>query len=87
MRLESTNNTTGAIFNLHGGTDNLSYIQFYKKPHNPHNDGIYRFSGSGDYSIWSRGSFAVLNSDGLGINNSAPLTRLHISSGQDAGMG
>lgn len=30
MRLESTNNTTGAIFNLYGGTDNLSYIQFYK---------------------------------------------------------
>ncbi|MBK8142635.1 MAG: hypothetical protein IPK57_17755 [Chitinophagaceae bacterium] len=86
MRLESTNNTTGAIFNLYGGTDNLSYIQFYKNLTTPTTMGYIGFSGSGDYSIWSRGSYAVLNSDGLGINNSAPLTRLHISSGQDAGM-
>ncbi|MBI5370913.1 MAG: hypothetical protein HZA79_02675 [Sphingobacteriales bacterium] len=86
MRIESASNTAGASLNLYGGTSELSFIQFYKNLSSPAAMGYLGFSGNGDYSIWSRGSFAYLNNDGLGINNSTPLTRLHISSGQDAGL-
>lgn len=87
MRLESTSNTTGAIFNLYGGTDDLSYIQFYKNLTAPTAMGYIGFSGSGDYAVWVKGTATYLNSDGMGISNSAPLTKLHILSGQDAGLG
>ena len=38
--------------------------------------------------MWANGStIAYLKSEGLGISNTTPLTKLHITGGQDAGFG
>lgn len=87
MRIEASSNTVPAYIKLYGGTDDLSYIQFYNNLNAPTAMGYIGYSGSGDYSIWNKGTSVFLNGDGMGISNSAPLTRLHISSGQDAGLG
>jgi hypothetical protein len=86
LRIESSSNTAPAYIKLYGGTDDLSYIQFYNNINTPASMGYLGYSGSGEYSIWTRGTSAYLNSDGMGISNSSPLTKLHILNGQDAGL-
>jgi hypothetical protein len=86
LKLFAPGNSSGSIIRMYGGASDLSYIQFYKDAGAPVSMGYLGYSGSGDYSIWYRGTATYLNSDGLGISTSAPLTKLHIVNGQDAGL-
>lgn len=84
FRVEATSNTQPAIIRMYGGTNDLSYIQFYNNINTPTATGYIGFSS--DHSIWSKGTAVYLESTGMGISNSTPLTKLHILNGQDAGL-
>jgi hypothetical protein len=78
-----------AIIRMHGGsTNDQSYIYFYNSFTAVSPSAYFGYSAPSDYSMWSNGATtAYLKSEGLGISNNAPLTKLHITAGQDAGFG
>jgi hypothetical protein len=78
-----------AILSMYsGGTNDQSYIYFYNSFSAVSPSAYFGYSAPSDYSMWSNGSTtAFLKSEGLGISTNAPLTKLHIAGGQDAGFG
>lgn len=83
---EAVNNTSSVSLRLWGGTNNSASIQFYNNITAPQFAGSFGFSGLAN-STWISGTATSLNTDGMGIDNSSPLTKLHILGGQDAGFG
>jgi len=82
---EATNNSSSVSLRLWGGTNNSASIQFYNDVTAPHFAGSFGFNGLSN-STWLSGTATTLNADGMGISNNAPLTKLHILGGQDAGL-
>lgn len=85
--IEATTNTTGAVLRLFGGATGTSLINFYKDITSPVIGASLGYSPSSDYFYVSNGTAAYFTASGIGISNSAPLTKLHVLSGQDAGLG
>ncbi len=77
-----------AVISMYSGsTNDQSYIYFYNQFSAVSPSAYFGYSAPSDYSMWSNGSTtAYLKSEGLGISNTTPLTKLHIVGGQDAGM-
>lgn len=86
LRLESTSNTTGSLLRMYGGASGTSIISFYRDITTPVFGSSIGYSPTSDYLYLSNGTVSYLTPTGLGISNSAPLTKLHILSGQDAGL-
>ncbi len=88
-RIDGVSPTGNAIINMHGLTSNdQCFIYFYNSLSSSQPSAYFGYSGPSDYSVWSNGSTsAYLKTEGLGISNSSPLTKLHITGGQDAGFG
>lgn len=78
-----------AVISMYSGsTNDQSYIYFYNQFSAVSPSAYFGYSAPSDYSMWANGStIAYLKSEGLGISNTAPLTKLHITGGQDAGFG
>lgn len=89
VRLDPAGATGDAILNFYGATTNdQSYIYFYNQLSAVSPAAYFGYSAPSDYSIWSNGSTSVyLKSEGLGIGTNAPLTKLQVATGQDAGFG
>ena len=88
-RIDAAGVSSGdAILSMYsGGTNDQSYINFYNSFSAIAPSAYFGYSAPSDYSMWSNGSTtAYLKSEGLGISNTTPLTKLHIVGGQDAGM-
>lgn len=78
-----------AVISMYSGsTNDQSYINFYNNFSAIAPSAYFGYSAPSDYSMWANGStIAYLKSEGLGISNTTPLTKLHITGGQDAGFG
>ncbi len=89
-RIDAAGVSSGdAVISMYSGsTNDQSYINFYNSFSAISPSAYFGYSAPSDYSMWSNGSTtAYLKSEGLGISNSTPLTKLHITGGQDAGFG
>ncbi|NOT52170.1 MAG: hypothetical protein HOP10_12930 [Chitinophagaceae bacterium] len=89
-RIDAAGVSSGdAVISMYSGsTNDQSYINFYNNFSAISPSAYFGYSAPSDYSMWSNGSTtAYLKSEGLGISNTTPLTKLHITGGQDAGFG
>jgi hypothetical protein len=89
-RIDAAGVSSGdAIISMYSGsTNDQSYINFYNSFSAVAPSAYFGYSAPSDYSMWANGStIAYLKSEGLGISNTTPLTKLHIIGGQDAGFG
>jgi hypothetical protein len=88
-RIDPVGVSGDAIVNLYSGTVNdFGYINFYNQLSAITPSAMLGYNGLSNYSFWAIGSSGVyLTTGGLGISNAAPLTKLHIAGGQDAGFG
>jgi hypothetical protein len=89
-RIDAAGVSSGdAVISMYSGsTNDQSYINFYNSFSAIAPSAYFGYSAPSDYSMWANGStIAYLKSEGLGISNTTPLTKLHITGGQDAGFG
>lgn len=88
-RIDPAGATGNAVIKMHGATTNdQSFIYFYNSLAAGTPAATFGYSAPSDYLLLSNGSTtAYLKSEGLGISTNAPLTKLHIDGGQDAGFG
>lgn len=89
-RIDAAGVSSGdAVISMYSGsTNDQSYINFYNNFSAIAPSAYFGYSAPSDYSMWSNGSTtAYLKSEGLGISNTSPLTKLHITGGQDVGFG
>jgi hypothetical protein len=89
-RIDAAGVSSGdAVISMYSGsTNDQSYINFYNSFSAVAPSAYFGYSAPSDYSMWANGStIAYLKSEGLGISNTTPLTKLHITGGQDAGFG
>jgi hypothetical protein len=88
-RIDPAGSTGSSFLSLYGGTANDGgFLYFYNQLSSVNPSAYLGYSGLGNYSSWGNSSLAViLTNDGLGINNTAPLAKLHVLGGQDAGFG
>lgn len=87
MRLESTSSSAGAAIRFYGGTTGSSALYFYRNLSTPSLGGSLQYNATNDYLLISNGTGAYFTTDGMGISTSSPLSKLHVFSGQDAGLG
>jgi hypothetical protein len=88
-RIDAAGATGDAVINMYGATTNdQSYIYFYNSFSAVAPSAYFGYSAPSDYMILSNGSTSTyLKSEGVGISTNSPLTKLHITGGQDAGFG
>ncbi len=89
-RIDAAGVSSGdAVISMYSGsTNDQSYINFYNQFSAIAPSAYFGYSAPSNYSMWANGSTtAYLKNEGLGINNASPLTKLHITGGQDAGFG
>lgn len=86
IRIDATTNAVGAEFHLYAGNGQGAAIRFYENLTTPNSLGSISLNGN-EMLFFRQANFMALNDAGLGIFNINPITRLHINSGQDAGLG
>jgi hypothetical protein len=84
-RVDAPTNTVGIDFNLYAGDNQGATIRFYDNLIAPVQTGSIS-SNVNQMMFFRSGNFMMLTDEGLGILNASPLTRLHITTGQDAGL-
>ncbi len=87
MRLESSTNTTGSFLSLYGGASGTSLIRFYKDINAPLLGATIGYNPASDYAYILNGTGAYFTPTGMGISTSSPLSKFHILTGQDVGLG
>lgn len=87
LRLESTNNTTGSIIRMYGGATGLSNIYFYKDISSPTLGASIGYNPGSDYAYIANGTSAYFTPIGLGVGTAGPVSKFHVFSGQDVGLG
>ncbi len=89
FRLDPLGATGNSSINMYSGsTNDNSTLFFYNQLSAVSPSASFGYNSSPGYSFWENGSSTVyLNSTGLGIENTLPLTKLHILGSQDAGFG
>jgi hypothetical protein len=85
-RVDAINNSVGVDLALYAGDNEGATLRFYDNLTTPVQTASIS-SNANQLMIFRTGNFLLLNEDGLGISNVSPLTKLHIASGQDAGLG
>jgi hypothetical protein len=87
-RIDAAGSFGGAELNLYAATAaDGSYIRFFNEFGAASPSAALGYAGGSDYLLISRGTNMFLKSAGLGISVAEPLTKLHITDGQDAGFG
>jgi hypothetical protein len=86
LRLEATSNSTAPAMRFYGGATGASTINFYKDLNAPVLGASIIYSATSDYLSVSNGTGAYFTPTGMGISTISPLSKLHIFSGQDAGL-
>ena len=87
FRVEAPTTTGGAAIKMYGGTNSLSYIQFYKDITTPTAMGYLGFSPTGNYAVLQGlGNNISVASNGVGISTISPESKLHVPYGDDAGL-
>lgn len=87
VRIEAPSNTSGADLRFFGGATATSVIAFYRDLTSPTLGASLGYNPSSDYFYVLNGTGAYFTPTGLGISTSAPVSKFHILSGQDAGLG
>lgn len=87
LRLESPSSTLGSAIRFYGGTTGSSALYFYRDLTTPTLGGSLQYNATNDYLVISNGTAAYFTPDGMGVSTSSPLAKVHIVSGQDAGLG
>lgn len=89
VRIEPSGNFGGASLDVYAAsTSDGSFISFYNEFGATNSSAAIGYDGGSEYLLLSRGTANVfLKNTGLGISNANPLTKLHVSNGQDAGFG
>ena len=88
VRIDAETNSSAGRLQIYGGTNTSAGINFFQNITTPSSLGTIFFGNTG--STWfsnSVGNLIFIGQNGVGINTSSPLARLHIPTGQDAGLG